>query len=170
LGIFIYFSVFATGNVQHDYYQVLVIPVLCLTVALGVVKFFKYIELRWSCRAAQLTTALIAAPMFFFSWQQVRGFYNINHPEYIEAGKAVDQLTPPDAKVIAPAMGDTVFLFQTNRTGWPIGFDTEQKVANGADFYVSTTYDDEARTVEEKYTTVKKTDQYILIDLQKPKN
>jgi hypothetical protein len=41
-----------------------------------------------------------------------------------------------DAKVIAPYMGDTAFLFQTNRTGWPIGFEIDKKIAEGAQYYV----------------------------------
>jgi hypothetical protein len=35
---------------------------------------------------------------------------------------------------------------------------------------VTTTYDDEARELEQKYTVMEKNDKYILIDLTKKKN
>ena len=104
--------------------------------------------------------------MLKVSWENVKGYFNVNHWEYVKAGQAIDELTPPDAKVIAPAFGDTIFLYQTNRTGWPIGFEIEDKVNLGAEYYVSTSYDDEARTIEEKYTTIMKTDDFIIIKLQ----
>ncbi|MEK7064010.1 MAG: hypothetical protein AAB973_00170, partial [Patescibacteria group bacterium] len=67
--------------------------------------------------------------------------------------------------VIAPYNGDTAFLFQTNRTGWPIGFYIDEKIKAGATAYVSVVYDDEARNLEKQYSTLAKTDRYIIIDL-----
>ena len=103
--------------------------------------------------------------MLLLSWQQVKGYFNVNHWEYVTAGEAVDRLTPPDAKVIAPAMGDTAFLFQTKRTGWPIGHSIDEKIEQGATHYVTTADDDEARELSEKYFIIEKTDLYLLIDL-----
>ncbi len=171
LGILLYFSVIATGNVQHDYYQILVIPILSLTVGRGIVMiekilfFFSPQTLRpW---VSQGIIGILLLGMFVLSWQQVKGYFNVNHWEYVEAGKAVQELTPEDAKIIAPAYGgDTGFLFQTNRRGWPIGFDIEDKIDKGAEYYISTNYDDEARELEKKYQIVKKTDTYILIQLK----
>jgi len=77
----------------------------------------------------------------------------------------VNQLTPPDAKVIAPYGGDTAFLFQTDRTGWPVGGDINSKRAAGATHYVTTTLDDEARQLLESYRLVEQTDQYLILDL-----
>jgi len=89
--------------------------------------------------------------------------------EYVKAGSAVDQLVDEDALVIAPAMGDTQFLFQTNRRGWPIGFELEDKIKKGADIYVSTSYDWEAKELEKKYEVLAHTDDYIIIDLKAKK-
>lgn len=181
LGILLYFSVIATGNVQHDYYQNLALPIICISLGRGAVFLKDLLDKKLRSnptlqnrlsnqqfQQASWTFLLVVASLsWLFAWQQVKGYYNINHYEYIEAGKAVDQLTPADSKVIAPAMGDTQFLFQTNRRGWPIGFEIEDKIAKGATVYVSTTYDDEARTLEQKYATIQKTDKYIILDLTK---
>lgn len=169
LGIFLYFSIIATGNVQHDYYQVLMTPIVCITVAIGIWKLIGYLDqVLHNTLTSYVVSGVLVVLMLYFSWQQVKGYFNVNHFDYVEAGKAVDALTPPDAKVIAPALGDTQFLFQTNRTGWPIGVDIEDKIAKGATIYVSTNDDDERRYLESRYTVIEKTPIYEIIDLTKP--
>jgi hypothetical protein len=177
-GVLIYLIVMATGNVQHDYYQVFTLPIISIMVGRGIHQLIIYIEKQLSKNSYKnidkkvkqfipfIAVSLIFCLMLKVSWENVKGYFNVNHWEYVKAGQAIDELTPPDAKVIAPAFGDTIFLYQTNRTGWPIGFEIEDKVNLGAEYYVSTSYDDEARTIEEKYTTIMKTDDFIIIKLQ----
>lgn len=168
VGILIYFSVIATGNVQHDYYQVLAMPIIAISIGRGMDIAYHFLH-RW---LPSLTIGFLflglAGMSLWYAWQHVSGYYNVNHWEYLRAGQAVDELTPSDAKVIAPAFGDTQFLFQTNRTGWPLGWHIEDKIAKGATHYVSTSYDDEARLLESQYQVLKKTDEFILIDLTAP--
>jgi len=178
IGVIIYLVVIATGNVQHDYYQVFTLPIISIMVGRGIHQLILDIEQQLTDKKYKklnqqtknlfpfIGVGLIFCLMLKVSWENVKGYFNVNHWEYIEAGKVIDELVPPNAKVIAPAFSDTVFLYQTNRTGWPIGFEIEDKVALGAEYYISTSYDDEARAVEEKYTTIMKTDDFIIIKLQ----
>lgn len=165
LGVLIYFVVIATGNVQHDYYQNLILPIVAISIARGLL----VIQEKLKKKVALLIIILVSGLGLFFASKQILGYYNINHWEYIKAGKAVDQLVDQNALVIAPAMGDTQFLFQTNRRGWPIGFEIEDKINKGADIYVSTNYDWEAKKLEEKYQVLVHTDDYIIIDLKAEK-
>ncbi len=172
IGILVYFSVIATGNVQHDYYQVLLVPICIITLARGIVMLEQILQDR--CNLSTSISRAIALLVFsvgiLFGWGQVRGYFNVNHWEYVAAGDAVQRLTPHDAKVIAPAFGDTMFLYQTDRTGWPIGFEIEKKRSLGATHYITTSYDDEARELESQYFTIQKTPAYLLLDLTKKKN
>ncbi|MBP9700215.1 glycosyltransferase family 39 protein, partial [Candidatus Woesebacteria bacterium] len=136
IGMGIYLVVFATGNVRHDYYQVILLPFVSLVVGKGIDWF-----LSWKNKKVGLLFVMLATVFgMYFSWNQVKGYYSINHWEIVEAGKAADRVLPLDAKVIAPYNGDTAFLFQTNRTGWPIGFDLDKKIANGATHYVTVNF------------------------------
>lgn len=201
LGMGIYLSVFATGNVTHDYYQIFIVPVIAIFVGLGLdhlifqVSKIKIIEtitthLHTGITAIGINTAseiddaveiqrspfhpylavgigLISTLfMLAFSWFHIRDYFNINNPAIVEAGQAVDRLTPIDAKIIAPYQGDTAFLYQTNRSGWPIGFEIQDKIDQGATYYISTSYDDEARDLEQTCQLIEKTDAYILIRLE----
>lgn len=165
LGIIIYFVVIATGNVQHDYYQNLALPIVVASLARGVVIFYQKVKVKV---ALPLTLTILTLSLYF-AWQEVAGYFNVNHQEYVIAGQAVDQLVDPNALLIAPAMGDTQFLFQTNRRGWPIGFEIEDKISKGASIYVSSSYDWEAKALEEKYQVLAKNEDYIIIDLKASK-
>jgi hypothetical protein len=164
-----YFTVIARGNVQHDYYQILIIPALCIAVARG-------IEMMVSKTSSKLISAVLMLTVvgftLSFSWYTIRTFYWINRPEIIEAGKTADALIPKNAKVIAPYNGDTTFLYQTNRSGWPIGFDIDNKIKMGATHYVTvspTDNDFETRELAQKYTVLVRNDKFAIIDLTKLK-
>jgi hypothetical protein len=166
-GMLLYLVVFATGNVQHDYYQIQLIPMLSILAGRG----YSWLLTKTKQTNIWLKYGLAAGAtglMMLLGWYQVSGYFNINNPAIVEAGQAVDQKTPQDAVIIAPYQGDTAFLFQTNRRGWPIGFDIQDKIEKGATHYVTTAYDDEARELEAQYATIEKTDLYLLLDLTQP--
>lgn len=180
VGIVVYLVVIATGNVRHDYYQVFALPIICLSVARGLVWLVQsvdqrlanrsknYLKLKWiRVSAGSIGVGLALAGMVSISDHYVRGYYS-TRPDWETAGRAAAELLPPDAVVIAPAFGDTAFLFQTQRRGWPIGFELTDKIEKGAEYYVTTSYDDEARMVEAQYPTIAKTEEYLLFDLRTP--
>lgn len=171
VGILAYLVVIATGNVQHDYYQNLALPIVCISLGRGLVLLIEWLHKKFNLHP-QTSFSLAAGILIvtvFLAWQtRVRGYYQINHWEYVQAGAAVDRLVPADAKVIAPAFGDTHFLFQTNRTGWPIGYHIDEKIKNGAEYYVTTSMDDEAKDLKAKYHTVEETPMYLILDLTQP--
>lgn len=168
LSILIYLSVIATGNVQHDYYQVLLLPIICISLAKGGAGLHSVWRRKFSAKTTTLMTGLLIALFLGVAWHQVKGYFNINHWEYIQAGSRADKLLPADAKVIAPAFGDTLFLFQTNRTGWPIGFYIDDKIKYGAQYYINTSFDDETNQLMAKYQIVEKTADYVILNLTQP--
>lgn len=161
-----YMTVFAMGNVTHDYYQLPIVPVGSILVAFG---FWQIVDsstnkfITWFNWAAALFLMVLSLA---FGWYEVRGYFNINRPEIVSAGQAVDALTPQEALVIAAYNSDPAFLYQTNRHGWPDGVEIENKIAAGADFYVSVNLDNVSGYLESQCRTVAKTDQYIIIDLR----
>ena len=166
IGMIIYMSVLATGNVRHDYYQILLTPIICISVAKGSTWLLDFLKVKFSHQTSVSILGFIYLLMLTFSWQQVKGYFNINHWEYVKAGRAVDKLLPPNAKVIASGNGDTTFLFQTNRTGWPIGVDIEEKIQLGAEYFVTTSYDNVARELEKRYEIIEKTDEFLIFNLR----
>lgn len=174
LSVLLYLFTFATGNVRHDYYQIFIIPPLIIFVAKGI----DYLLTLPKDFSKIISIAVILVCVLFmeaFGWYQLRDFFNINHPEIVKAGEAVDKLVPQKALVIAPYGGDTAFLYQTKRAGWPIVEGSIEDLINkGADYYVSTNYDDLTNNLIKiannpfntpGYKIIEQKDNYVLIRL-----
>lgn len=165
-GAVLYLSIFATGNVKHDYYQIVIMPAIVFFVARGIEFILNNIDKFSSKFMVFMSLCFIVLMTLALSWHETREFYKVNNPVIVEAGQVVDRLLPADAKVIAPYFGDTAFLYQTNRQGWPLGYDIEDKTAKGATHYVSVKLDDpEVSELREKYKVLKETEDYIILDL-----
>jgi hypothetical protein len=167
-GALFYVVIVADANVMHDYYQILIIPALALGLATGTVYLMSnQVFNKWISRTA---AAISIGVMLITGWNQIVGDYAINHPEIVEAGMEVDKLTPKNAFVIAPYDGDTAFLYQTNRWGWPVVDDSiDNMIMQGADYYVSVDLGSaDTKTLQTRFETIKKTDKYIIIDLRSP--
>lgn len=137
LAMFLYLAVFATGNVQHDYYQIILAPILAIFAAKGIV-FLWEPPATIGKGAARFLVVVCLVFALAFGWYHIRGYYNINRPEIVAAGQAIDRLAPKEAKVIAPYGGDTAFLYQTNRQGWPVVTESiDNLIKKGAAYYAS---------------------------------
>jgi hypothetical protein len=161
----LYVTVFATGNVQHDYYQILIMPSLSIFFAIGSYYLYSFTFKKLPVGKVILTLSLLG--LFWFGGKQVKDYFNINNPSIIAAGKAVDSMTPKDAKVIANYTGDTSFLYQTNRQGWA-NFQNPlpEMIEKGADYLVLVNPTDKDMVFGETYKVVKKTSQYVIFDLR----
>jgi len=168
LGMFLYVVVFATASVRHDYYQTMVIPAVSLTLAAGSLYMWEAKGYnKFSMRGLLVFSILI---MFLTGAEQIKEFYKINHPEIIAAGKAVDKIVSKEALVIAPYNGDTAFLYQTNRWGWPFMSRSLNELINkGASVFVSVNLNDsETINIMQEYEVIERTETYVIIDLESP--
>lgn len=153
--------IFATANVRHDYYQLFLVPSICLLLTQGTLFLWRQGRPRQLLVVTSVFLALVTAGF------QVREFYKINNPVIIEAGKAVDELSPKDALVVAPYNKDTAFLYQTNRSGWPfIDGTIDDLISQGADYYVSVNLlDPVTQEVVESYQVIEARESYIIVKL-----
>ncbi|KKU56727.1 MAG: Glycosyl transferase family 39 [Candidatus Amesbacteria bacterium GW2011_GWA2_47_11] len=160
IGALAYLVVFATGNVRHDYYQIPIIPIVSILLALGVIHF----ATSWTKKAFILFVIFM---MLGMTWYDIRGNYQVNNWSIIRAGQAVDRLLPKDALVVAPYNGDTAFLYQTKRRGFthlpmPI---KDLKDRYGIGYYVSVTYDPDTRAIMDQYTIMEQNPEFVIIKL-----
>lgn len=168
LGMFLYVTVVATANVRHDYYQIVSIPAIALVLASGVTYLWQ--NTVFDKLLSRIIVVFSIPMMLMTGWFLVKDNYNVNHPEIIEAGQAIDKITPKDAIVVAPYMGDTAFLYQTNRWGWPAVDDSiDNIIEKGADYYVSVDLGSaDTKLFEKMFRTITRTDKYIILDLHQP--
>ena len=146
LSAILYLVVFATGNVRHDYYQILIVPSLVVMVGLGLDFMISF------NKRALAFSVLCSLFSVCFGWYFIRDYYNINHPEIVEAGKVLWERfvggRHEKALFIAPYEGDTAFLYQTHLRGWPIMEGTiSDMIVRGADYYVSVKFDETTKKI-----------------------
>jgi len=167
-GILAYFWILAGGNVKHDYYQILSLPVVAVFLGKGAEFLFNAPSKNINRFISRIILLVVIVFSLGFSWFQIKNYFNINNEAMVLAGKRADQILPLNAKVIAPYGGDTAFLYQTNRQGWPVGIEIEKMVEKGAQFYINTNVTDaEVDFVKQKYCLLEETDQCVIVDLTK---
>lgn len=161
----IYVCVIATGNVQHDYYQIPIMPSIVILLAFGSYYLAQLTFKKFAVGQVILAICLVGG--FYFSWQQVKDYFNINNPSIVIAGEAVDRLTPKDAKVIANYDGDSSFLYQTKRKGWA-SFEKPipEMVKMGASYLVLANPTPQDKMLAKDYKVVSQAPEYILFDLK----
>ncbi len=165
----IYFIVFASGNVRHDYYQVPAIPALCIFMALGV-KILLDLPANYFAKTIAIPVIIGAViSIIAFGYYEVKGYYWINKPQIIKAGKAVNRLLPKDATVIAPYNGDAAFLYATNRRGYPItDRPLEKFIDQGTKYLVSVDVGDAGiQNLTRHCKVIEQTSDYVIVEMFK---
>ncbi len=163
----LYFIVFASGNVRHDYYQVPIVPIFAVFMALGVKFLIDKPNEYFNKYVGILTALALILFMYAFGFYQIQGYYWINRPQIVEAGQAADRILPKNATVIAPYNGDTAFLYQTNRHGYPIvDRPLEDFVKNGTQYLISVDVNDAGiQNLAKNCRVLKETPDYLIIQL-----
>lgn len=178
LALMIFVTIFAAGNVTHDYYQIPLISIFCIFMAKGAnfLLFGKHDNLN--CSLCALSFVLCTTFMIAFSWYHVRGFYNIQGGVDL-AGTAVNELTPKDSLVLTGDSNDATLLYNTNRWGWTGGYasnfpntpQTVEKIKQmGGKVYVTTKFERESdfgKYMINNYSVLKETNQFIIFNLIK---
>lgn len=169
LSVIAYFTVFAKGNVTHDYYQLPVMPVGAILVALGFFEVVNWAKGKWEKRFNIVAATFLFVLSLAFGWYEIRGYFNINNQAIVEAGQKADEILPQDAIVITPYQGDPAFLYQTNRYGWPDSGDINDKIKKGADYYITTSRDHNYNSLIKTFPILYENDNFSIIDLTKTK-
>lgn len=167
LSSMLYLVVVARGNVQHDYYQIPIIPSLAMLLGIGGA-YLIHPSKEYNRYVTRILFLGLTGFTLFFGWYHVRDFFNINNPNIVVAGEAVDTLIPKDAKVITLYDGDTTFLYQTKRSGWSSLQDPlPVLIEKGAEYLVIVNPSDQDREgIGKEYSVVSSNDTYLLLDLK----
>jgi len=171
-GIVLYFIIVAQGNIQHDYYQVLIIPIISILLGFG---YYYLLKFTFSSRAVSLLAILVIFLFSsYFSFITVKGYYQVNNNSILLAGSKAKEILPSSSLVIAPYTGDTAFLYQTGFRGWPVEVynldDIVKSYPQHPLYLVSVNYDQYTNSLIPKYQTVEKTKDYIILQINHGQN
>ena len=157
---------FQGGNVQHIYYQTLILPPLALVAAIGIVALFT--EFKNHISPLLTTTAVILSVLLalLISFMQVRPFYD--YPEsLVQIGRIVNTFTDPSDKIVTDTLGDTTLLFLAQRRGAPAVFESLPELKKKGYSYFVTQKPEviEQIKIEEPFEVIFETEQFALFKL-----
>lgn len=117
ISMLLYLFTFQGGNVQHEYYQTLILPALALLVGVGSGYYFKQKKNGFVViRLIVILGIFIASSLF--SYYQVKGKYD-EQPNLILIADVVRSLTTPKDLIVTDSQGDTTLLYLSDRRGYP---------------------------------------------------
>lgn len=118
LAFFFYLFTFQGGNVQHEYYQVIIFPVLSIFVGLGINFLFKWQKKINHVVILFFFTIVIYLLSFYFSFYKVKNYYQISN-ELVNIANIIHSLTKENDLLVTDTNGDTTLLYLIDRRGYP---------------------------------------------------
>lgn len=118
LASLIYLFTFQGGNVQHDYYQTMILPAIAIFTGIGISFFFKGDNLFMS---RPLNFVVISAFLIFsvgMSYEKVKDYYHVSE-DLVQIGNIIQTITPPNSLLVTDRDGDTTLLYLADRKGFP---------------------------------------------------
>ncbi|OGK19280.1 hypothetical protein A3H83_00855 [Candidatus Roizmanbacteria bacterium RIFCSPLOWO2_02_FULL_39_8] len=136
-----YLFVFQGGNVQHDYYQIIILPALAIFVGIGVSLLSRLTDHSNKQLANPILLGLVVCGIFgaswFFSFNQVKDYYN-QSDTLASSARAIKIFTEQDSILVTDTVGDTTLLYLSDRRGYPaVTEDLHDLKKRGADYFVT---------------------------------
>ncbi len=161
---FFYLFVFQGGNVQHEYYQTLILPSLAIFSGLGINFLFEKKTI-----INQFLSTIIIIFSLFFSWYisfyQVKNFYQYPQ-ELIKQANIIKSLTSADDKIVVDRMGDTTLLYLSERKGAPAIFKSPQELKASGYSYIITSNQSEIESLKkENYQVIFQNNNFFIFKL-----
>lgn len=162
-----YVFTFQGGNVQHEYYQILVLPTIALFGGLGAAHLVKMAH-DWKYQIVAygiIVCAMVAS--WFISWDKVHHYY-YSLSDIPQFAKIVQTFTKPNDRIVVDTAGDTTALYAFDRKGSPgIYGGVAQMKEKGYD-YVFTYNHQTADSLQKDDPTIKRifeNDRFVLFKL-----
>jgi hypothetical protein len=150
-----YLLTFQGGNLQHAYYQTLIFPALAIFTGLGVDLLFAQPKIFINPFLSTVLVIAVLATSWFFSYYQVRDYYQYS-PDLLKIAKIIKTLTLPEDKIVTDTLGDTTLLYLSERKGYPAPIENFDRLKDkGLKYFVT--------MQTEVIQSLKKTNQYPLI-------
>lgn len=159
-----YLLTFQGGNVQHDYYQIIITPALAVLVGAGVQ--YLLIQKGFGFRIVRyFSIALIFILGIAFSYYQVNPYYNQNS-DLLLIADVIRSITKSTDRIVVDAQGDSTVLYAADRFGYPAIYNELETIrAEGKAEYFVTTNSDYKQKLDGVYPLVFENDKVLIFSL-----
>lgn len=159
-----YIFVFQGGNLQHEYYQTLILPVLAMMSGIGVNFIFTAKKEFINPVFISFFVFLLVGFSFYFSYSKVIGYYQYSQ-ELVQEANIITSLTGVEDKIVTDRTGDTTLLYLADRRGAPAIFKEPVDLVNLGYKYLITSSDTQVTRMGSDYEVIFKNDKFTLFKL-----
>ena len=158
-----YLFTFQGGNVQHEYYQTLILPSIAIFTGLGINYFFENKKNLFPLLSIS-TVFILFIFSWFFSFYKVKDYYQYSQ-ELVQEANIIKSLTLPDDKIITDRMGDTTLLYLSERKGAPAIYDDPLTLKEKGYKYLITNNSQEIQKMKENFSVFFENDKFTIFKL-----
>ncbi|MDP3894416.1 hypothetical protein, partial [Nocardioides sp.] len=159
-----YIFVFQGGNLQHEYYQTLILPVFAVMIGLGVNFVFEHKKDFINPIFVSILVFFIFGFSFYFSYFKVVDYY-IYSQELVQEANIISSLTDPEDKIVTDRTGDTTLLYLADRRGAPSIFLDPIDLKKLGYKYLITSSDGEINMMKSDFDIVFENEKFTLFRL-----
>ncbi len=159
-----YIFVFQGGNLQHEYYQALILPVFAIMIGLGVNFVFEHKKDFINPVYISIFIFLLFGFSFYFSYFKVIDYYQYSQ-ELVQEANIIKSLTQPEDKIVTDRTGDTTLLYLSDRRGAPSIFLDPMELKKLDYKYLITSSADEIRIMKPDFEIVFENEKFTLFKL-----
>lgn len=132
----LYLLVFQGGNLQHEYYQTLILPAVALITAVGISHLINS-KNEFNPLFAYPAIVVVIGLAFVFSYYRVKDYYNYSQ-DLVQIAKLVNTFTKENDLVVTDSTGDTTLLYLSDRKGAPATYKSIPELKEmGYDYFVT---------------------------------
>ena len=159
-----YIFVFQGGNLQHEYYQTLILPVFAVTIGPGVSFIFDHRKEFINLIFVSILVFFIFGFSFYFSYFKVADYF-LYSQELVQEANIINSLTGSEDKVVTDRTGDTTLLYLSDRRGAPSIFREPIELKKLGYKYLITSSTDEIRIMKPDFEIVFENEKFTLFKL-----
>lgn len=161
-----YIFTFQGGNLQHAYYQTLIFPALVIFAGLGIDLIISQQKIFINSFFSGLLIVFILGLSWFFSYYDVRNYYDYSQ-DLLNIAKVVKSLTLPEDKIVTDTVGDTTLLYLADRKGYPAPIQEFPILKEKGMKYFVTMQADVKKSMkkENKYRLIFENDKFAIFEL-----
>jgi 4-amino-4-deoxy-L-arabinose transferase-like glycosyltransferase len=164
LASLLYLFTFQGGNVQHEYYQILIFPSISILIGKGVNFILENKNKFFSPIPTYLLIFIIYIFSFYFSFEKVKNNYQYSQ-ELVTIANIVKKLTLEEDKIVTDRQGDTTLLYLMDRRGAPAFYKEIKDLKNLGYTYLVTQNKELIDKLKNEYQIVFESNNFALIKL-----
>jgi 4-amino-4-deoxy-L-arabinose transferase-like glycosyltransferase len=159
-----YILVFQGGNLQHEYYQTLILPVLAMMIGIGGNFIYHYKKEFINPFFMSIFVFFLIGFSFYFSYSKVIDYYQYSQ-ELVQEADIIKSLTNPEDKIVTDRTGDTTLLYLSNRRGAPSIYRDPVVLKELGYKYLITSSEGEINTMKPDFEIIFENEKFTLFKL-----